>query len=89
MSTYLYLVCNDHTPPLHSDGEVGQHLTDLPRIRAEISKRDVFVAAAEHHPSYDYFTGNAARFFSQHPRCAIGIVDEYDKTHGLTDRGEE
>jgi len=76
MSVYLYLECCDHDPPLSSD-DVGQHLTDLPRIRNEIANRKVFVAAAEHFPDYEYFTRNAARFFIRHPHCAIGIRDEY------------
>lgn len=40
MSTYLYLECQDHNPPLSSHGEVGEYLSDLPRIRREIAQRD-------------------------------------------------
>lgn len=84
MSTYIYLECLDHTPPLSSDGEVGQHLYDLPRIRDEIAKRDQFVAMADLAPDYgSHFTNNAARFFMQHPHCRIGIRDEYNRKHPL------
>ena len=44
MSTYVYLECLDHDPPLRSDGEVGQHLYDLPDIRKYIAQRDMYVA---------------------------------------------
>ena len=82
MSTYLYLECLDHTPPLSSDGEVGQHLTDLPRIRTEIANRAAFVAIADQYPDYGHhFTNNAARFLCQHPHCRIGIRDECNQEH--------
>ena len=85
MSTYVYLECRDHNPPLTSDGEVGQHLCDLPRIRAEIAGRAHFVAQAEHYPDYGcHFVNNAARFLTQHPHCRIGIRDEYNREHPLT-----
>lgn len=83
MSTYVYLECQDHNPPLSSNYEVGQHLSDLPRIRRDIANRDVFVAAvkAELDPDYDYFTNNAASFLTRHPHCRIGIFDEYGEHH--------
>ena len=37
MSTYLYLRCEDHDPPLVAREESGQHLYDLPTIRADIA----------------------------------------------------
>lgn len=84
MSTYVYLECRDHNPPLTSEGEVGQHLSDLPRIRAEIAQRDTFVAAAEFEPDYGHhFTNNAAWFLRRHPHCSIGIRDEYDREHPI------
>ena len=88
MSTYLYLECLDHTPSLCSDGEVGQHLYDLPRICAEVRDRAAFVAIAEHEPNYgSHFTNNAARFFRSHERCVIEIFDEYGRRYPLNDRG--
>jgi hypothetical protein len=89
MSTYVYLECVDHDPPLSSDGEVGQHLYDLPRIRSEIAQRDLYVANAKSDffmGDYgDHFTNNAARFLAAHPRCNIGIRDEYGREHPLID----
>ena len=88
MSTYLYLECLDHNPVLTSDGEVGQHLYDLPRIRREIARRELFAAAIELADciSYDsHFTSNAARFLTQHPHCHIGIRDEYGVKHPITE----
>ena len=84
MSTYVYLQCLDHEPPLCSDGEVGQHLYDLPDVRKYIALRDLFVENAKQDMpvSYDsYWASNAARFLSQHPHCRIGIVDEYGREH--------
>ncbi len=88
MSTYLYLECQDHKPPMRSDGEVGQHLSDLPHIRQEITERDLFVALARSEIDFSYdhhFTSNAARFFAQHPDCRIRIFDEYGVEHPTTD----
>jgi hypothetical protein len=86
VSTYVYLECLNHDPVLSSDGEVGQHLYDLPRIRDEIARRDLFVANANSGLGIDYgdhFTNNAARFLATHPRCAIGIRDEYGRPHSI------
>lgn len=47
MSTWLYLRCESHNPPLESDGESGQHLYDLPQIWADLDNRDQ-IAAANH-----------------------------------------
>lgn len=85
MSTYLYLECRDHTPPLRSFDEVGQHLYDLPRIRREIAQRDEIAAATAlgFTTADGYFTNNAARFLSQHHQCDIGIRDEYGREHPI------
>ena len=96
MSTYLYLECIDHDPPLTSDGEVGQHLYDLPQIRHDIVNRKVFVMAAKmaddnHRPLPEYghhFRNNSAEFLCQHPKCRIGIRDEYGREHSLTEDAE-
>ena len=39
MSTWIYLECADHDPPISADGESGQHLYDLPDIREDIRRR--------------------------------------------------
>lgn len=89
MSTWLYLECNAHEPVIQSDGEVGQHLYDLPRIREEIAKRAEYVAAVNLDAQFEHFTQNAAYFFSQHPTCPIRIVDEYDREHPLEEPEDE
>lgn len=86
MSTWLYLVCLDHTPPLVSEEEVGQHLYDLPQIRADLADRDRIVAnvAAGVWPA-EYFRVRTARFLARHhPLCRIGIQDEYGVEHPTT-----
>ena len=92
MSTYLYLMCMDHTPPLEAAFESGQHTYDLPQIRADIANRDTLVAAweASGHElvAGGYFQGNTLRFLAAHPRCNLGIRDEYDRWHSITDEAE-
>lgn len=95
MSTYLYLQCNSHNPPLQSPHEVGQHLRDLPRIREEINWRQILYRA--HQNGYlgyesDYgsqFTNTLRTFLIQHPHCSLRIVDEYGDTHPLDSKEEE
>lgn len=91
MSTYLYLECRSHTPHLSSDGEVGQHLYDLPRIIREIARRELFADMDELDTPVDYgnhFTNNAARFLARHRDCIIGIRDEYGKDHPIAPESE-
>ncbi|MCA1781893.1 MAG: hypothetical protein LC679_06880, partial [Intrasporangiaceae bacterium] len=80
MSTYIFLTCLDHDPPIVADAESGQHLYDLPRIRAEIADRDTVAAEADlPAPSAltadidTYFRARSAWFLADHPRCNIGI----------------
>jgi hypothetical protein len=87
VSTYVYLECLDHDPPLRADGESGQHLSDLPQIRADIAARDALltlIAASEWGDVPDlgtYFRQNTARFLAALPHCRIGIRDEYGDVH--------
>jgi len=89
MSNYLYLQCLDHAPALVATEESGQHLHDLPRIRADIAMREVLVRNLDKMENeqfmgpdtisrhFGYFTYHSAKFLRQHQRCIIGIVDEY------------
>ena len=95
MSTYIYLVCLDHDPPLLAEEESGQHRYDLPRIREEINNREEIVRAYEGghslNPRYAsdwddestnvYFRVRSARFLARHQSCRIGIQDEYGQDH--------
>lgn len=95
MSTYLYLVCLDHDPPLLAEEESGQHLYDLPRIREEIRNREEIVRVYDDEHSYGlfyesdwdekaieaYFRVRSAKFLSRHRSCRIGIEDEYGRRH--------
>ena len=90
VSTYVYLRCEDHDPPLTSDGESGQHLYDLDQIRADIANRDAVAAAwRDDLTSQDSFRRSTARFLAEHPKCQIGIIDEYRRVHPLTEKPEE
>ena len=85
MSTWLYLECLDHDPPLCSADEVGQHLSDLPDVRRMIADRDTLVRVAEEHGATPdgYFAAHTIRFLRQHPRCRLRIVDEYGIEHPI------
>ena len=95
MSTWLYLVCQDHNPPIVADDESGQHLYDLPQIRADVADRASVVEqywAGEFDRTdghdLDYFRRHTGRFLSAHRECAIGIRDEYGRDHSLTEADE-
>lgn len=78
VSTYMYLECQDHDPPLLSYDEVGQHRYDLPRIWDQIRGCDQVLADGE---DSDYFAYNARRFLAQHRDCRITVRDEYGEEH--------
>lgn len=85
MSTWLYLRCEDHDPPILSD-DVGQRLSALPEIRGYIADRKRFEAAAVVGLTPDdHFMGNAARFLGDHPKCRIAIEDEYRREHPVVE----
>jgi hypothetical protein len=86
MSTYLYLRCLDHNPPLVADGESGQHLYDLDVIRLDVADR---VAVAAREPDYEYdshFRRNTAIFLTAHQMCRIDVLDEYGRSYPLPGR---
>ena len=86
MSTYLYLTCEAHNPPLRAKEESGQHLYDLPRIRDEIKNRkETARIEDEGLLCWNPFIQASARFLSQHQECGIGIVDEYGQGHSIVE----
>ena len=80
MSTYLYLECACHVPPLRAEDESGQHLYDLPRIRDEIANRARLIEEYDS-SELDYFERNSARFLTDHRHCVVTIRDEYGRAH--------
>lgn len=91
MSTWLYLECMDHDPPIRADSESGQHLSDLPQIRGDIAMRDKLVELYElterEWPS-EHWRRNTVSFLAQHPKCHIRIRDEYGREHLIVDLPE-
>lgn len=85
MSTYFYLRCLDHEPPLTASEESGQHHYDLPQIRKDVANRDVLVQAwnDDVRPS-EYYRSHTVAFLAAHPTCKIEIRDEYQRTYSLT-----
>lgn len=93
MSTWFYLACLDHDPPLVAEGESGQHHYDLPQIRYDIANREslVRVQASGHGGRVDFghhFRNNTAGFLAAHPKCQIGIRDEYGRNHSTEPEGD-
>ena len=91
MSTYIYLLCRDHSPVIQADGESGQHLSDLPQLRQDIANRDAIVHALQELDLYPYdssYRCNTARFLAAHPRCHLGIVDEYGREHPIEEEAK-
>lgn len=91
MSTYIYLFCRDHSPVIRANGESGQHLTDLPQLRQDIANRDAIVHALQALDFYphDNYRSNTADFLAAHPRCHLGIIDEYGREHPTEEESEE
>lgn len=96
MSTWLYLECHSHTPPLRAEQESGQHLYDLPQLRATLKMSHDELKILLENYKYDsyadtwdvnhgYFFGNTARFLVEHPHCEIQIWDELGVEHPTTD----
>lgn len=82
MSTYLYLRCENHTPPLEAATESGQHLYDLDQIFRDLEERELIVKAWENDIiPQDHFRLSTASFLAQHQHCHITVVDEYGRTH--------
>jgi len=77
-STYMYLECTCHNPPLRAEDESGQHFSDLPRIRAELADRETVAAEPDYYAptgndDYDmaaYFRAHSAHFLAAHPSAA-------------------
>jgi hypothetical protein len=85
VSTYLYLRCEDHDPPLCAIDESGQHLYDIPQIQADLANRNALVAAAADGMEVtDYFRRHTLAFLTQHPACRVSIFDEYGVEHPTT-----
>ena len=70
------------------------HLSDLTEIRTDIRNRDVYVALHEadldsfHEINFGHFRNNTIRFLVQHPKCRLGIRDEYGREHPIEEDDE-
>jgi hypothetical protein len=79
MSTYVYLMCMDHDPPLEAREESAQHAfdADFAAIRDDLAHREYVVRCAlkGDYPS-EYFRARTVRFLTEHATCRISICDE-------------
>jgi len=89
MSTWLYLECRSHDPVIQDAAEVGQHLSNLADVQHWLTNREQILGAIgaleqfdpfDHDSTNRYWT-NAVLFMRQHPKCVIGIRDEYGNDH--------
>lgn len=96
MSTWLYLECHSHNPPLRAPEESGQHLYDLPQLRSTLQWDSKKLQEQLERYTYDsyadtwdvfhgYFFGNTAKFLVEHPNCEIKIIDELGVEHPTFD----
>ena len=91
MSTYIYLQCLSHDPIIRAEQESGQRLRDLPQLREDILNRKRVVEAYENYIDatddtfgIDFtnrYRRNTACFLWEHQHCALGIIDEYQRSH--------
>lgn len=87
MSTYLYLVCDEHDPPLLSADEVTQHTNkdgELDKIRGWVANRAELIRLRKEQDDStysDYFQTHAITFLVQHPKCHLSAVDEHGEKY--------
>lgn len=93
MSTYWYLECLDHDPPLQSAEEISQHTDDEYHRRAVqlVNERPL---DPEWENTYwqsgsasTYFEAHARRFLVDHPKCNVGFFNEYGERRTAGDKG--
>jgi hypothetical protein len=83
VSTYWYFECLDHLPALRSIDEFTQHTDDgAYRAGVELAQQRP-LDAADYSTGTGHFEGNARSFLTQHPTCALGLVNEYGERRSL------
>lgn len=86
MSTWVYLACIDHDPPLVSDCESGQH-DERVGMALLVADRDKWLALTRNDDVEitDRWSRNGSYFLRSHPKCRLACVDEYNR---WTDLGQ-
>lgn len=92
MSTWMYLQCEDHNPPLRAESESGQHWYDVPQIIADLRDRTALLSAIDSGMTVDdYFRRHTFQFLASHRYCHITLWTEYgeeiDTTNGEKKEG--
>lgn len=89
MSTWIYLQCESHEPPLIAEDESGQHLYDLPQLRKDVAEREALVKMMDDGWSIDdYYRRHTVKFLAAHRKCQLGIIDEYNRTYPLLEEND-
>lgn len=88
MSTYLYLQCRSHNPPIWSDSHVGSSLSDVPYALRLLENRAPLIAVRDladddvaYGAQFSGYAGAAAWFLTQHRDCEVVLIDQYGETH--------
>lgn len=98
MSTWLYLECRTHDPVLQDSDEVGQHLgQELEQVQVWLAQREGLIdlatkmraAGFDPFETEDRYYRTTLRFVLEHPRCEIGIRDEYGRDHPVVPETNE
>lgn len=80
MSTYFFLQCEDHDPPIRTDRESGQHYYNLQQIFEDLdNRRFIEECNAQDIDPDDYYRRHTFQFLRDHPHCTITVWDEYDR----------
>jgi hypothetical protein len=92
VSTEISLECRSHDPVLQDGEVVGHNLGQcLDQVRLWIQRRDELIDLAARQRALDFdpfettddYYRRTLAFILEHPRCTIGIRDEYGKDHPI------
>lgn len=87
MSTYFYLECLSHTPPLQCDTEVSQHDDRYVEAAIRLAQGEPATSFTEDDFLGSWTREGALRFLREHEHCAIDIVSEYGDRRPIPGRG--
>ena len=81
MSTYVYLACLDHNPPLINRDESEQHTNEhhIDKVRSWVDRRDQLVPLQREGllDLSDQFFRHTVLFLSDHEHCRLAARTEY------------
>lgn len=88
MSTWIYLVCEQHDEPVRANYESGQHLYDLPQLRLDWLNRRHWLAYIERFPGTLTREFDLLTYFQRHTFAFLRDHADCDQMHVVTEYGE-